>query len=129
MGPRLIDWELRLQAEVAADSPFTWGSADCCMFAARCVKAMTGIDYARAFSYRDAFGAKRSLGRYGGVEGIATHALGEPKSGLMAQRGDVVLVQSPLNSLGICLGHVIAAQGRDGVVMLPITAAIKAWTV
>jgi hypothetical protein len=131
MGPvkRLNDWEVRLEDAIQATPPFAWGAADCCTFAARIVKAITGKDFAEQFRYRDAFGAKRILSRYGGVEGIATRFLGVPKESGLASRGDVVLVQSPKSMLAICAGHVIAAQGDGGVLFLPLSAALKAWSV
>jgi hypothetical protein len=129
MGPRLKNWERRLDEAIQATGPFTWGSADCCMFAARVVHAITGHSYAAQFRYQDAFGAGRILRRYGGVEGIATRFLGPAKEAGMASRGDVVLVRAPKAMLAICAGHVIAAQGNDGVLFLPLSAAVKAWSV
>lgn len=129
MGPRVTDWELRLDDAIRVTGPFAWGSADCCMFAARVVKAITGAEFAERFHYRDQFGARKILSRYGGVEGIATRFLGLPKEAALARRGDVVLVQTPKSMLAICAGHVIAAQGKAGVEWLPLSAALKAWTV
>lgn len=129
MGPRVKDWESRLEEAIKATGPFAWGSADCCTFAARVVREITGREFRERFHYRDQFGARKILSRYGGVEGIATRFLGAPKEAGLAQRGDVVLVQSPKSMLGICAGHMIAAQGRNGVEWLPLSAALKAWSV
>jgi hypothetical protein len=129
MGTRLNDWERRLEHAVQETPPFAWGSADCCTFAARVVRAITGTDYADAFSYRSRFGALRILAKAGGVEGMATRFLGEPKAPRLACRGDVVLVEAPKPMLAICCGHLIAAQGENGVLWLPLSAALKAWSV
>lgn len=129
MGSRVIGWERRLDDAIRATPAFAWGSADCCMFAARVVHAITGKDFGERFRYVDQWGAGRILRRYGGVEGIATRFLGAPKPAALATRGDVVLVRSPKSMLAICAGHVIAAQGEDGVVFLPLSAALKAWSV
>jgi len=129
VGTRLEGWESRLTAIIEDARPFSYGDADCCLFASRCVLAMTGVDHAARFRYADAWGATRILRAHGGLEGLATMLLGPSKPPRQAARGDVVLIEAPLRTLGICLGHVVAAQGLDGVVYRPLADATKAWGV
>lgn len=71
--------------------PFEWGTNDCLQFTSRCIRAMTGIDYAARFPpYNDQAGALALLVAHGGVEGILTAHLGDPMSTGLARDGDVV---------------------------------------
>jgi hypothetical protein len=129
MGPRLVDWEARLDAVICDDRPFEWGASDCCKFAARCVGAIVGKDPSERWQYADEFGAGRILRQYGGVEGIATFVFGPEKDPLRAGRGDVVLVEAPRRMLGVCLGHIVAVQAEHGVEFVPLSGVLKAWSI
>ena len=127
---RREDWEKRLMAYLEQVGPFEWGENDCCLFAANGVLAMTGEDYAKP--YRGYKTAKGALGKLKdlGVDGVATKALGEPKQPAFAKRGDVVSFESGDGlALGLCIGAKIAAVGQDGLIMLPMSQAIQAWSV
>lgn len=124
-----MGWERRLDAVLRDAGPFAWGVSDCCRFAGRCVAAIRGHDPSERWQYSDAAGARRLLREHGGILGLATLALGQPKRGLLAGRGDVVLVRAPRRMLGVCLGHVVAVQGRAGVEYAPLSAALVAWSV
>lgn len=129
MGPRLSDWRSRLDAVLRDPRPFAWGASDCCLFAARCVEAMTGVDLAAPYAYGDAREAAVLLEQHGGVEGIATASLGAPKGALFAFPGDIVLVEAPRPMLGVCVGHRVAVQGSVGIEYVPLSSARKAWGV
>ncbi|MGE0270292.1 MAG: hypothetical protein AB7M05_08890 [Alphaproteobacteria bacterium] len=134
---RYEDWPTRLEAavETARTKPFSWGTVDCCLFAADCVEAITGQDLAAPYrgKYKTRRGAlsilKRTYG--GGVEAAANNALGMPlEAKLMARRGDVVLfdgVEGP--ALGICVGANCAYLGKAGLVFLPLQITSMAWRV
>ncbi|MCX5570623.1 DUF6950 family protein [Kaistia nematophila] len=66
---RRDDWRPALHEAIEATrrEPFQWGERDCALFAADCVKAMTGIDLGFGFrgSYDDAAGAAKALRRAG----------------------------------------------------------------
>ena len=127
---RLDGWEKRLNEYLSTVGPFEWGTNDCCLFAANAVVVITGKDYAKEYrGYKTAKGALSKLKDLG-VEGVATKALGEPKPPAFAQRGDVVAVKTGDEiALGICIGAKIAAVGQDGLIMLPLSEALKAWSV
>ena len=124
-------WEKRLNEFLDSVGPFEWGSNDCCMFAVKAVEVMTGKDHGKPYrGYKTALGAHKRLEKHGGVEGIATIELGEPKSVLFAKRGDVLSVLSGENLLlGICLGDKIAAVSENGLIFLPMECAQNAWSV
>lgn len=134
---RREDWPERLAEWVAGAlrKPFAWGRHDCALAAADCVLAMTGEDLAAEYRgrYEDRAGALRALAEIagGGVEEAAQKALGPALANpLMAQRGDVAMVETAEGpALGICLGREIAVAGPDGLAMVEITAARKAWRV
>lgn len=134
---RFEDWPSRLSAavEAARTTPFVWGVSDCCLFAADCVLAMTDVDLAAEYRgrYRSKRGAYATLKRRfgGGVEAAARHALDAPlPSALMAQRGDVVLVDTAEGpALGVCLGRHCGCRGRTETVFVPLANARLAWRV
>lgn len=123
-------WEKRLEEYLQNVGPFEWGKNDCCMFSANCAFAITGTDYAKP--YRGYKTAKGAMGRLKGigVEGIATKLWGHPKTAAYAKRGDVVLFDcGDGDALGICIGDKIAVMGQDGLVILPMSECLKAWSV
>jgi hypothetical protein len=129
------DWPERLAEEMRAAHarPFSFGSHDCCAFAARCVAAQTGRDFMADFPpYDTEAGAAAVLEARGGVRGIATACLGEPIAVNFAHRGDVVLMPTPA---GDALG-VVTSSGRHaafptarGLVVQPLAACELAWRV
>lgn len=132
---RLHDWQLRYAKECNKwrDAPFKWGEHDCCLWAANIVLALTGQDFANdlRFSYDSALGAAKVLERLGGVEAIATAALGEPVPVLMAGVGDIVCIdQEGRRSLAVCNGtNVLAVAAAGGLAVLPLTDAVLLWKV
>lgn len=134
---RFPDWVLRLEAAIdrARQQSFEWGSHNCGFFVADVVLAMTGVDPGAEYRgrYKTRRGAyavvKRVTG--GGMLELAMRAFGEPrKAPLLAQRGDVVLVETELgDTLGIVLGAKIAATGLSGLEFLPISEAKVAWAI
>jgi len=128
---RLEDWDRRLNDYLRTVGPFAWGTNDCCLFAANGVQAMTGIDFAEPYrGYSTARGALEKLGT-DGIEGVATKAWGSPKNAAYAQRGDPVLIalDDGEKALGLCIGTRAASVGQGGIVMLPMSRAILAWSI
>jgi hypothetical protein len=139
--PRLPDWQVRLFALCAQrhDVPFAWGTSDCALWAADAVLAQTGVDHAAADwrgSYTTGVQAVRRVALAGGLQGIATAALGPAVAPVWAAVGDVVLVHQPeapdatlRDLLAVCMGTSALAQGPHGLVPVPMTAATAAWKV
>jgi hypothetical protein len=128
------DWPKRLQGLIneSERKPFAWGSHDCCLFAARAVEVITGIDHAATLrgTYSTALEAARILQARGGVRGIATAALGDEIPCLTAQRGDIVLIESDHGeALGVCLGADCAVPGPDSLTRVPLLSILAAWRV
>jgi hypothetical protein len=126
------NWPSRLSDFIGAASgrPFSWGSSDCCLFAADWVQEATGIDPAAEYRgrYRTEAGAARLLNRLGGsVEAAVDKALGMPlTSPLLAQRGDIALVDG---ALGIVIGGEVALMSEAGLVLHPLAMAARAWRI
>lgn len=128
---RFANWPVRLAdfIESRRETPFQWGKADCCLFAADAVLAMTGRDFAASFrnTYDSALSARRIIADAGGVPSLVPFAEIEPG---YAQRGDVVMLdEGGRDVLAVHVGHAIAAQGVDGVVLVAPGAALKSWRV
>lgn len=101
--------------------PFAWGSNDCCLFAADCVKAVTGRDPAADLrgAYSDAAGAARMLAKLGGVDGIADQRACDAVPPSLAQPGDIGRVTCDGRpTLAVCMGGHWLAPGEHGLVTL-----------
>jgi len=130
---RYDDWVTRFNEFIKGryGVPFSWGSQDCCVFAADGVLAITGHDFAQPYrGYSTADEAAELLVEVGGCESLASRCLGDPVRWTMAGRGDVVLHQvDGRESLGLCAGAVFVAPGVDGLIQFPMSNALKAWRV
>lgn len=135
---RLDNWPSLLESAMRErwSRPFRWGEQDCCKFAATLVEAMSGQDLARGFGrYKGQLGAARILKRAGGVEGLmegvaARHGMQEWPGVAYARRGDVCLIKTEGGeALGVCVGQKIAGAGPNGVELVPIEQARRAWRV
>lgn len=134
---RRPDWTLRLAVllENRRAAPLTWGTHDCCLFAADAIEAITGSDPAAAYRglYTSQAEAEVIQGERG-LEGLVADVLatfGAPECPLAhIQRGDVVLAvlgNEPL--LGVSIGARISVPGVDRMVFLPMSAAVRAWAI
>jgi hypothetical protein len=124
-----------------ANTPFRWGSQDCCLFAADALLAITGTDIADDFrgkytDERSAFSLIRTItGGSGTADAVvyaaAKHGLVERAHPLLAQRGDLVLIANG----GTLIAGVVHLCGSDvvsvsetGPVRLPVTAITRRWS-
>jgi len=139
-------WESRLADFIQAASrrPFQYGSHDCCLMPCDGVLAITGVDPAKKLRgrYKTIRGARSALRRFAGgglieaVEKIAAD-LGAPEVALsFARRGDICLVtdtelvETGFDAmLAICLGREIGIAQVDGLRLLPLSRAARAWGV
>lgn len=110
--------------------PFCWGKNDCALFAADCVLAMTGQDYAAAFrgKYDSEIGAVKALKRYGKGDLESTMDAQFPRKPVtLAQRGDVVMREG---ALGICMGATsFFVTIADGLAGYKTADCLTAWGV
>lgn len=124
-------------------APFAYFEQDCAHIAADWVLAKTGSDPLAdlrapggAFEARNLLSALRLVRAAGGFAAMASERLGPAISPLMAQRGDVVLIESGRQigrvrgfTFGVCTGPHIAVPDNDGLVFRPITAGVAAWRI
>jgi hypothetical protein len=128
-------WEVRLADVLSAAErrPFAWWHHDCASFAARAVEAVRGVCPLAGMTWpAEARGALRVLRGERGLAGFWAARLGPSHSPLTAQRGDVVLVRQGrrLASGVVTLdGWQVAAPGRAGLVRVPLSDAVMAWSV
>lgn len=116
---KLSNWTIKLvqTIEAAKQRPFSWGKFDCCVFAAECVKAQTGVDHLSEFRgrYSTKLGAHRLLKSHGGIEAILDKKFKRVKCDTQISRGDLVLFNSPD---GVTLGvmfNAVWAPTNNGV--------------
>ena len=132
---RKTNWQSALHDYIDSKrkTPHKWGSNDCALFSANAVKEITGMDYAKDFrgKYRSRKGAFKVLKERGckTVEDIANLIL-EPIKPEVCMKGDVVsIIQDGEPSLGVCVGHIAAFPGPDGITFVSMSKINKAWEV
>ena len=129
---RVDGWDDALQAVLDrfAHMPFEYGKADCALFAAAIVEALTGHDFYAPFRgrYRSAAGSVRALRLYGAgdLPKTLTAALGEPVHPAFAERGDIVMMAG---NAGVCVGLKSLFIGDAGLVAFATADAGLAWKV
>lgn len=130
---RLPDATVRLAALVrkAQRGRFRWGRHDCCQFAARAVHALTGRDTREIFpAYRTRAEAETIISECGGLEALATKALGEPIHPSRATTGDIVLCDFGRGPQpAVCVGVYCLAPGRHGLEKRMTLNSVAAWKV
>jgi hypothetical protein len=134
--------ELHTFFQARKETPFNWGTNDCCLFCADAIEAMTGTDPAPEFrgKYSDQAGAMaaiKSVCNGATVEDaiayVATvNGLTKLSTVLLAQRGDLVALDS---GAGIAAG-IVHLNGREalfvsdtGLRRLPLRKCKSAWRV
>ncbi len=143
---RLEGWEKKLEELIRerSNSPFNYGSIDCCLFACDAVEAITGRDPGEWFrgKYKSQKEAYRLLKEFADGEILETaekitSALGMPEiHPNFAQRGDVVYCKIETLRLGLnytlgilSINGQIAVPGKNGLEFYPLERGIKAWKV
>ncbi len=131
---RRKDWVSRLLAVVddAQGRPFEWGQHDCCLFAARCIDAVTGSFWAGSLDacYQDEATALAYIKAEGGIRASVSRRFGDPVPPLLARRGDLVLVDSPLGeAVTVCVGPSLVGAAPSGLTVLPLSAGLCAWRI
>lgn len=132
---RFTDWQARLIAliEQRKTHRFEWGVQDCCLWPADAVLAMTGVDHAANLrgTYSSSRGGGSVLRQLGGLAAAMALCRGPEVPPLCAQVGDVGLVraESGREVGAVCLGEQWIAAGKDGLGLLPLEAASRAWRV
>lgn len=140
---RRRDWRQRFE-EVIRDpqwTTFRYGVADCVLFAATCVDAISEVshwvDEMRSL-YSSRASAIRRLAAEGGLEEAVTKRLGEPvalqlrpgKPYAGAVPGDVCSIETPQGlALGICYQFSVIALGKNGLLRFPLNRAVHRWPI
>jgi hypothetical protein len=109
--------------------PFSWGTHDCCMWAADAVLAKTGRDPAAEFrgTYSDAMGAARLLESLGGIASVGA-MVGEEIRPLQATWGDVgMLTGEGREMLAVSTGTLWLATSENGLSAHALGSAARAW--
>lgn len=132
---RYENWPERLNKFISDNNkkPFTWGEHDCCLFAANAIREITGFDYAEELrgSYSTIKEAVVILNKIGGVKKLASSYLSEEINPMMAQRGDLVLIETDEHgeTLAICIGDKCVAPGMTGLQFAKMSTALTAWRI
>lgn len=130
---RADHWQQALHSVFAAahGHRFRWGYHDCFQFAAKCVKAVSGVEYRRLFpKYKTRAEAEALLAAHGGARGLLIAALGEPVHVSRAGAGDVVLIDMGRGEQpAVCMGVECFAPGRSRLHPYPTKNATAAWII
>ena len=134
---RLPDWPERLAAYLAAMRPhrFVWGVHDCACFAGGAVHAITG-QHVHALHWRSMADAARLLRSMGTLAQAVSQVLPALPGPALAQRGDVVLVQVPVQQgravrqwLAVADGPLWWVPSATGLASGSMGLATRAWGV
>ncbi len=122
---RRPDWLARLAMTMRQyeSAPFLFGVHDCGLFAARCVDAMTGSNWAGEL-YTDRKGAARLLHSEGSLEAVVSRRLGIPAEGEPVT-GDVCQVAP--HALGIFWAGSVAVLSARGLRLRPRASVLRHW--
>lgn len=129
-----------------ANTPFAWGTADCCTFCADGILAMTGVDIDTDFrgKYTDEASAMALIAEVTGIasptvaDGAAycadKYQLPEWTYPLMAQRGDLVVLEDSgrlIAGLVHLSGRHVVAAAENGLkrILITKTNIKRAWKV
>lgn len=132
---RVNNWQVVFEATVKANQTkkFAYGTHDCCLWAANCAKALTGVDYAEPWrgKYTDKVSADAFVKAGGGLEAMVTSTTKiQPLNPLYANVGDIVLaVSNATEMLGICNGDSFLAPSATKLVAMPMSLATKVWKI
>ena len=135
---RRRDWRTRLHEEIERHRrvPFSWdGGNDCAMFAADCVKAMTGNDPAAGFRgrYKSPDGALRAIRKTVHRDLISNIAARfEEVPPIKARAGDIACfrTEDALGwSIGVVVGETVAVRMPQGIGSMHLVTADKAFRV
>lgn len=119
---RQMGWRTALHecVEASRREQFAWGRFDCAIFAADCIRAMTGEDIASSFrgTYADSKGAVRVLKKAGfnDLPAMAEYHFDEIAP-IMAQDGDIAALESDETgwTLGVFIGERVISRGVEGL--------------
>lgn len=125
-----------------AETPFAWGSNDCCLFPADAIQAFTGTDIAADFRGKysneaEAFALVKTVAGGTTVADAAAYCaekygLVEWKFPLQAQRGDLVVIQNGdtlISGIVHLNGRHVVTVGEKGLFRVSITNIKRAWKV
>jgi hypothetical protein len=125
-----------------AKTPFawSWGTNDCCLFAADAVQAITGVDIADDFRglYDDEASAFALIAKVTGGTTVADaaahcavkHGLVELQHPLKAQSGDLVVMENGGQLIAGIVhlnGRLLISVAAAGPVRLSILSVVRAW--
>lgn len=130
---RVDAWQEALEREFAQarDRRFRWGVHDCCQFAARCAKAVTGRDRRYRFPrYRNEAEALKLIAKFTDMQGLLTRAFGDPVHPSRANDGDIVLIDMGRGlQPAVCRGLECFAPGARHLEHRRTLDAVAAWNI
>lgn len=135
---RKKDWQESLNSVVEShrNVPFEYGTLDCCLFAAKCLDSVYEDahferEVIERINYHSEDDANSAIASAGGLENLVCEFLGTPINPLLAQPGDVVLFyqDNGTQAVGVIVGHMIVASGKDGIRFDKVSKALSAWRV
>jgi hypothetical protein len=130
---RVNNWDTALAnlLQQSKQRQFEWGKWDCCQFANAAIKCITGRDYFAQIdaNYSTELGAKRLIKQIGGSDLLTafTSLLGEKKPILMANRGDIAVVQHGGNQVAVLIFNGYWAVTECGLIQIRPDDVLAVW--
>ena len=130
---RVDNWQKALNDFIQSrmDTPFQWGTNDCCMFAGDAVEAITGVDVMAPFrgKYTTEDESKEVLAGKR-VKTLVTKILGKPVHWSRLQRGDIAMFEQETGkTLGVCIGDSLATPSEFGLRFTKLDKSLFGWKV
>jgi hypothetical protein len=130
---RFFDWEERLAIHIdnCNENTYQLGVWDCALFAADCIKAMTGDDVASDF--REKYSDDETMNTVikesaKGLITLLSKIVGKPCSTYLARRGDIVMDDAGV--IGVCVGSMFYSVSESGgLISMSMQHAVRAWRV
>lgn len=129
---RVQHWERKLAEAIQSrlNTPFKWGSQDCCMFSLYCLDTVYGTDNLAEWKgkYKTERTAYKLLEERGGYEAVLKEYGFSKLPAHQAQRGDAAFIGGQ-EAWGIVGGDKIFATGKKGLVTLDLSCALHVWRI
>lgn len=114
-------------------TPFVWGETDCALFAADCVRAMTGDDPAKRFrgKYTSAEGAVKAIRKAGAADlGELAAGMADEIAPALAQVGDVATWIDDGNIvMGVVIGERVMGRTLEALGTVDRAVIVRAFRI
>jgi hypothetical protein len=113
---------------------YKMGVFDCVTFISGLVKLITGANLLKGISYKGEKAGLTLLRKHNGLFNLTDKQMKKCgyypyKNKAFTKRGDIVgfITETHGETLGVCIGSQFVSPGKDELVYLPMTQAVRSW--